>query len=1776
MNSLFRNMKWVTIVCMVIYILNPIASIFTSVKAYATASTPRSENFESASADIGKSNPQMVGDWTFSFPNNNSNQNKTQIKSALAPNVTNDLYFAGFASTGATDYALVHSNTGAFKLNSFKVIERNSPSDQYTIQGYLSGQPVQDAKLTFTPPSRDFYTVDVASNPAWQNIDEFRIYAKTTIKIEIDDLTVSDPVVSSNGNDANPPISNTWKVYQSNEVDGGFYDIAYDGNKWLAISSHLSDFGGGAIYSLNSDHTWTKQTINFTPDLNYTRSFTGLYYSGDKWVLTGNQQGIGGSDAFVATSSDGINWSVQNPVILHNSHGQGNFFSAASHGNTYVVVGGVNSKVDGKIYTSTDGGINWTNTLDNSNICLYKVIYVGDHFVAIGNQGAIYNSTDGVNWSKAYINDPVEFYDISYGNNQYIAVSGDGVIEKSNDGIHWSSSSANTPMYSIAYANGEFVAIGEDAFYSSHDGEDWTSENSDPLGIPNSNEFMNSVSYGNGVFIAVGANGISAVRQSTITASVPTVTTSQPLDITTTGATVGGNVTSDGNTSITERGIVYSSNLNPTIIDKKVTTEGNIGDFTAKLTGLDASTTYHYRAYATNSQGTSYGENQTFTTFPLGKFNQATTVAEMQEAMETYPEYAFYKHEGSSGFFAELKNDKEFVYKYMLENRPQGGFPNQQTVRDICSKGIDVRTIYMMLHDLRDYTALEFALMFPDDFDFGIDLSVLKTFVNDSDYTEVDAIAEKLVDRIPEDGFIGPVDLQKALDECIQEYLKESVENDKQNLEITFATGDDENHVTKNISLPTKGEKGSDISWTSSDLEAVGNDGTVSASQENKVVTLTATITRGTQTVTKTFTITVLAMLINHYTVSFNTNQGSDIPSISVKENGTVTKPTDPVKEGYTFDGWYTDINFLSAYDFNQEVTSNLNLVAKWKINNYTVTFDSNGGSTVTNKIAEYNTKISAPEVPTRTGYSFVNWFKDREFTQVWKFNTDKVTNDTTLYAKWEKQSYTVHFDTNGGSNVTDETVEYHEKATKPTDPVKEGYTFDGWYTDINFLSVYDFNQEVTSTLNLVAKWKINNYTVTFDSNGGSTVTNKIAEYNTKISAPEVPTRTGYSFVNWFKDREFTQVWKFNTDKVTNDTTLYAKWQSSDATLSKLELSNNATISPAFDAEKANYTANVGYSTTSLTVTPTKSNTNATITVNGKLSDTTVDLQVGENIITIMVTAQDGIVSKTYTITVYRAAAPSPSPGPSNPSEGSTRVVDVTVGQGQNGTAATVEIVRKIENGVKVDEVNFDESKAQEVVQKAIAQKQDISTIILTDLPQDIADEMKVNVLKKSLGQLGDNHIALQIQTPSATVSLPKDTVQSLNELGNDLYFRVVPIRKEADQQKTIQETLSSDAVKNAVGDKTKDIHVYGNPVTIETNYSNYKTNVLFPLKDLSLPLNPSARKAFLNTLRVYVKHTDGTEELLNGEVVTDKKGVPISLKIQINKFSTFTVLGVPSTENVNTAPLAKHVTISGSKVVGSVLKGTYKYEDADRDTQGKSLFQWYRADNSKGLNKQVIKGAVHSTYKLTANDTGKYIGFEVTPVASKGNKNGKPVVSIFIGKIVSKNTAPSVSGVKILGETAVGKTLHVTYKYQDAEGDKEGKTIINWYRVINGKKQLIKGAHKTSYTLTAKDVLNRLVVEVTPIPKTGVKTGVKKVSTTSKAIKQEQYMGHLDLGVIRSKSYVESIGAILKTKYNGLVIIKKAGSYYKLSADFKTKKEAIRVARELKKKKLIINYSIR
>ena len=187
----------------------------------------------------------------------------------------------------------------------------------------------------------------------------------------------------------------------------------------------------------------------------------------------------------------------------------------------------------------------------------------------------------------------------------------------------------------------------------------------------------------------------------------------------------------------------------------------------------------------------------------------------------------------------------------------------------------------------------------------------------------------------------------------------------------------------------------------------------------------------------------------------------------------------------------------------------------------------------------------------TNPGYKFGGWFKDPDFKAAWDFNKDKAATDVNLYAKWNPETYTVKFDSNGGSAVASVQVGYNARLTKPKDPTRAGYIFGGWTYKKNGTEFWNFIREpsistVKGNITLYASWQ-KPYTITFDSCGGTPVSSLKTGYNGKVPKPaKDPTREGYTFAGWYYKKNATDADRpvyFGEASVKKDTTLYARWK---------------------------------------------------------------------------------------------------------------------------------------------------------------------------------------------------------------------------------------------------------------------------------------------------------------------------------------------------------------------------------------------------------------------------------------------------------------------------------------------------------------------------------------------------------------------------------------------------------------------------------------------------------
>ena len=283
---------------------------------------------------------------------------------------------------------------------------------------------------------------------------------------------------------------------------------------------------------------------------------------------------------------------------------------------------------------------------------------------------------------------------------------------------------------------------------------------------------------------------------------------------------------------------------------------------------------------------------------------------------------------------------------------------------------------------------------------------------------------------------------------------------------------------------------------------------------------------------------------VNNYAVSFDSQGGSEVAGVSPSFGSLIIKPSNPTRTGFTFGGWYKEAPCLTTWNFSSDtLLATTTLYAKWIVNNYAVTFDSQGGSAITGSSPAFGSLITKPADPTRTGYTFGGWYKEASCLTAWNFTSDTLLATTTLYAKWIVNNYAVIFNSQGGSAVAGVSPAFGSLITKPADPTRTGYTFGGWYKEAPCLTTWNFSSDALLTATtLFAKWTVNNYAVTFDSQGGSTVNGVSPSFGSLITKPADPTRTGYTFGGWYKEAPCLTAWNFTSDTLLTTTTLYAKW----------------------------------------------------------------------------------------------------------------------------------------------------------------------------------------------------------------------------------------------------------------------------------------------------------------------------------------------------------------------------------------------------------------------------------------------------------------------------------------------------------------------------------------------------------------------------------------------------------------------------------------------------------
>ena len=306
----------------------------------------------------------------------------------------------------------------------------------------------------------------------------------------------------------------------------------------------------------------------------------------------------------------------------------------------------------------------------------------------------------------------------------------------------------------------------------------------------------------------------------------------------------------------------------------------------------------------------------------------------------------------------------------------------------------------------------------------------------------------------------------------------------------------------------------------------------------------------------------------NKYTITFDTNGGSEIAPITQDYGTAITAPANPTRKGYTFKGWDKEIPKTMPAE-------NMTVKAQWEINQYTISFDTNGGSEIAPITQDYGTKITAPADPTRKGYTFKGWDKEIPKTMP--------AENMTVKAQWEINRYTITFDTAGGSEIAPITQDYGTQIAAPANPTRKGYTFKGWDKEIP-------ETMPAENITVTAQWEINRYTITFDTAGGSDIAPITQDYGTNITAPADPTREGYTFIGWDK--------AIPTTMPAENITVTAQWKDSEKPTGEIKINENS-----WKAFLNNITFGLFFKDTQTVTINAADNSGETVTVEYLLSD---------------------------------------------------------------------------------------------------------------------------------------------------------------------------------------------------------------------------------------------------------------------------------------------------------------------------------------------------------------------------------------------------------------------------------------------------------------------------------------------------------------------------------------------------------------------------------------------
>ncbi|MFJ5714065.1 beta strand repeat-containing protein [Neobacillus sp. NPDC093127] len=941
-------------------------------------------------------------------------------------------------------------------------------------------------------------------------------------------------------------------------------------------------YGGGkwlatshyGVYTSSDGDNWNQSN---SPIAGYQ-----AIYSENQWI------GVGDAVSNIATSADGITWTTRLSGACTS------LLSIASNGQRLIAVG-----TDGCIVTSTDNGVNWLPIKSGTTEHLTRVVYGNNKFVAMGDNG-FYVSSDGISWMKTSYYTTDMLLRLTYGNGLFVAVGYPGKILTSPDGVTWTQRS--TPiaevLYGVTYGAGKFVAVGDaGVIKSSPDGKTWSYERN-PV-YPG--ETFNNVNFGDGKFVTVGYRGQILTQQFTLStnANLSNLTTNQGVMSPSFAAST---------TSYTVN-VPYNTNnigVTPTTANSKATVTVNGKSATSGLT----------------------------TTFPLNVGPNVITIIVKAQDGTTQKTYTI-------TVTRNLSNNANLNSLFINNGTLSPAF-NSETTSYTVSVPYDVKNMAFTPTVAGDFatvkvngiSVLSGTASTPINLGTGDNTITIVVTAQDGStktYTVVVKRAKSsnadLSNLTISNGTLSP-----AFNSGTTSYTV-SVPNDVKDLAFTPTVAGDFATVTVNGKSVESGSSSTPINLGTGD----------------NTITIVVTAQDGS---TKTYTVVVKRAKSSNADLSNLTiSNGTLSPAFnSGTTRYTVSVPNDVKNMAFTptaADDFATvTVNGKSVESGSASTPINLGTGD----NTITIVVTAQDGSTKTYTVVVKRAKSSNADLsnllisdgtlsPTfssgTTGYTVsVNYdVKDMAITPTVAGDFATVTVNG-LGVESGSASNPINLGT--GDNTITIVVTAQDGTTKTyTVVVKRAKSSNA---DLSNLTISNgtlspaFNSGTTSyTVSVLNDVKNMAFTPTV---AGDFATVKVNGMSVESGSASTPINLGTG------DNTITIVVTAQDGSTKTYTVVVKRAKSSNANLSNLTISNG-TLSPAFNSGTTSYSVSVNYDVKDMAITPTVAGDFATVTVNGRGVESEsvsspINLDTGDNTITIVVTAQDG-TTKTYTVVVKRA-----------------------------------------------------------------------------------------------------------------------------------------------------------------------------------------------------------------------------------------------------------------------------------------------------------------------------------------------------------------------------------------------------------------------------------------------------------------------------------------------------------------------------------------------------------